>query len=88
MSGERTTPAKLQAQIEDLCEAAQANHCPNDPPCDQAEEPLDVYDWCGVCLLVADLRRLLGDNTRKHPLTGPELAVKYGFRPHGKDTLR
>lgn len=50
--------AKFMSRLEHLCDIAQLNHCPNDPPCSE-DEPLESDDWCGVCLLVHDVRALL-----------------------------
>jgi hypothetical protein len=65
-ANKRMVNALPWGRIEDLCNAAQLNLCPNDPPCDQ-DEPLRHDEWCGVCLLVSDLRKLMKERT-PHPL--------------------
>lgn len=60
------TAARLRSKLEDLCDGAQLNHCPNDPPCTE-DDPLDLDDWCGVCLLVTDIRDLLTKRPTQEP---------------------
>lgn len=51
---------KLKTRLLDLCDGAQLNQCPNDPPCSE-DEPLDTDEWCGVCLMVHDIKAALDE---------------------------
>jgi hypothetical protein len=48
----------MRSRLSALCDGAQLNYCPNDPACTEGE-PLPHPDWCGVCLLVHDVRALV-----------------------------
>jgi hypothetical protein len=58
---------KIEARVLDLCDGAQLNQCPNSPPCTEPDEGETMgHDmWCGVCLLVADLRAALAEAPRE-----------------------
>jgi hypothetical protein len=55
--------AALRVRLEKVFDGAQLNQCPNDPPCDQ-DDPLPMSDWCGVCLLITDIRNVLDGEDR------------------------
>jgi hypothetical protein len=56
--GPETLTEGERDRLATLCDCAQLNHCPNDPPCTE-DDPLEVDDWCSLCLLVHDVRAIL-----------------------------
>lgn len=61
---DRATPSSGDPRLEKLRTMlvdAVTHQCPNGPPCEGEgdDAPLEHDDWCGVCLLVHDIRALL-----------------------------
>lgn len=55
--------------LPDLFDGAQLNQCPNDPPCDQ-DGSNDYEEWCGMCLLITDLKTKIAKLPVERPVFG------------------
>ena len=60
--------ARLRKVMRTVAEGGQLNHCANDPACCQESEDdgeLPHDEWCGVCLMAADLEAALSEGDPK-----------------------